>query len=282
MWSRPKGAVPLSRNEPTSLASRRERRLAERAERAGRPRARAAAPHRPAWQSPIALFSAFAIVIGIGLIVAANLTAPQAPDPSGTSLARPAITIPVELADGEAIGEAGAPVLLEVWSDFQCPVCGTFATTYLPRLVTDFVTTGQLRIVDHSIDILGSGNPNESLDSAVGAVCAGRQGQYWAYHDYLFWNQAGENRGGFSRERLGAMATEIGLDQAAWDACFSSGTAADEVIARTASALGQGINSTPTFVVNGQATVGLPRSYDDLAALIRAALPADQTLAPAS
>jgi predicted DsbA family dithiol-disulfide isomerase len=78
------------------------------------------------------------------------------------------------------------------------------------------------------------------------------------------------------------MATEVGLDRVAWDACFSSGTAADEVIARTASALGQGINSTPTFVVNGQATVGLPRSYDDLAALIRAALPADQTLAPAS
>jgi protein-disulfide isomerase len=186
------------------------------------------------------------------------------------------------MSDGEAIGKAGAPVLLEVWSDFQCPVCGTFATTYLPRLVTDFVATGQIRIVDRSIDILGSGSPSESLDAAVGAVCAGRQGEYWAYHDYLFWNQAGENRGAFSRERLGAMATEIGLDRAAWDACFSGGTAADDVIARTASALGQGINSTPTFVVNGQATAGLPRSYDDLAALIRAALPADQTLAPAS
>jgi protein-disulfide isomerase len=273
---------PLSRTEPTSLASRRERRLAERAERAGRPRARATTSRRPAWQSPIVLFSALALVVGVGLVVAANLTAPQAPDPADTTLVRPAITLPVDLADGEAIGEAGAPVLLEVWSDYQCPVCGTFATTYLPRLVTDFVATGQLRIVDRSIDILGTGNPNESLDAAVGAVCAARQGQYWAYHDYLFWNQSGENRGAFSRERLGAIATAVGLDRTAWDTCFGSGAAADEVIARTATALGQGINSTPTFVVNGQATVGLPRSYDELAALIRAALPADQTLAPAS
>jgi predicted DsbA family dithiol-disulfide isomerase len=148
--------------------------------------------------------------------------------------------------------------------------------------VTDFVATGQVRIVDKSIDILGEDNPNESLDAAVGAVCAARQGQHWQYHDYLFWNQSGENRGAFSRERLGAIATAIGLDRAAWETCFSSAAAADEVITRTASALGQGINSTPTFVVNGQTTVGLPPSYDDLAVLIRAALPADQTLAPAS
>ena len=226
------------------------------------------------------LFSGLALALGIGLVAVANLTAPTTPDPGDTSLRAPAVTLPAELADGEAIGEAGAPVLLEVWSDFQCPVCGTFATTYLPRLVSDFVEPGQLRIVDRSIDILGAGNPNESLDAAVGAVCAGRQGKYWGYHDYLFWNQAGENLGAFSRDRLSAIATEVGLDRADWDACFASDAARDEVISRTADALSRSINSTPTFVVNGQATVGLPRSYDDLAALVRNALPADATLLP--
>jgi protein-disulfide isomerase len=226
------------------------------------------------------VFSGLALALGIGLIAVANLTAPAAPDPADTTLRAPAVTLPTDLVDGEAIGEAGAPVLMEVWSDFQCPVCGTFATTYLPRLVTDFVEQGQLRIVDRSIDILGQGNPNESLDAAVGAVCAGRQGEYWAYHDYLFWNQAGENLGAFSRDRLTAIADEIGLDRADWDACFAGEAARDEVISRTADALSRGINSTPTFVVNGQATAGLPRSYDDLATLVRAALPADATLLP--
>jgi len=271
---------PLSRTEPSTLATRRERRIAERAERAGRPRARTTTGRRPAWQSPIVLFSGLALVLGIGLVFVANLTAPPDADPAGAGLVTPPVTLPSALADGEAIGEAGAPVRLEIWSDYQCSVCGTFATTYLPRLVTDFAATGQARIVDRSIDILGEGSPNESLDAAVGAACSARQGQYWAYHDYLFWNQAGENRGAFSRSRLAAIADAVGLDRAQWDACFGNGAAADEVIARTAQALGQGINSTPTFVLNGEVTVGLPRSYDDLAGLIRAALPAGATLLP--
>jgi protein-disulfide isomerase len=226
------------------------------------------------WQSPIVLITALAVLVGIGIIGAAVLSAPKDVDPGETGLVAPPVALPTELADGEAIGEAGAPVLMEVWSDFQCPVCGTFAKNYLPRLVTDFVATGQLRIVDKSIDILGQAGQSESLDAAAGAVCAGRQGAYWAYHDYLFWNQSGENRGAFSRERLTAIAVELELDRAAWDACFSDGSAAAEVTARRAQApTNEGVIQTPTFVINGQATVGLPRSYDDLAALVRAALP---------
>lgn len=225
------------------------------------------------WQSPIVLISGLAVVIGLGIIGAAVLSAPKEIDPTETGLVAPPVALPAELADGEAIGRAGAPVLMEVWSDFQCPVCGTFAKSYLPRLVTDFVAGGQLRVVDRSIDILSRGG-TESLDAAVGAVCAGRQDQYWAYHDYLFWNQAGENRGAYSRERLTAMAVAVGLDRPAWEACFSDGTAAEEVNARRAQApTNEGVIQTPTFVINGQATTGLPRTYDDLAAMVRAALP---------
>lgn len=273
------GAVPLSRQpQPPNLATRRERRLAERAERAGRPRPQQQPARRPAWQSPIVLITGLAIVIGLGIVGAAVLSAPKEIDPNETGLVPPAAALPTDLADGEAIGQAGAPVLMEVWSDFQCPVCGTFAKSYLPRLVTDFVATGQLRVVDRSIDILGSGGTSESLDAAVGAVCAGRQDQYWPYHDYLFWNQAGENRGAFSRERLTAIAVALELDRPAWEACFADGTAAAEVTARRAQAPStNGVIQTPTLVINGQPTVGLPRTYDDLANLVRAALPGAST-----
>jgi protein-disulfide isomerase len=266
---------PLSRQQqPPNLATRRERRLAERAERAARPRQQPGSTRRPIWQSPIVLITGLAVIVGVAIIGAAVLSAPKEIDPDATGLVAPPVALPAELADGEAIGQAGAPVLMEVWSDFQCPVCGSFAKNYLPRLVTDFVAAGQLRIVDKSIDILGTGSQSESLDAAVGAVCAGRQDRYWAYHDYLFWNQAGENRGAFSRERLTAIAVAVELDRSAWEACFSDGTAAEEVTARRAQAPAkEGVIQTPTFVINGQATVGLPRTYDDLAALVRAALP---------
>ena len=35
-----------------------------------------------------------------------------------------------------AVGKADAPVTLEVWTDFQCPICGQFAKTVEPALMT--------------------------------------------------------------------------------------------------------------------------------------------------
>lgn len=256
-----------------NLNSRRERRRAERAERAGRTRPGPTAIRRSVWRSPLVLITGLAIVAGLAVVAFTALSAPRTVDPNATGLVEPAFVPPAALADGEALGSDSAPVVLEVYSDFQCPVCGRFAREYLPSLVRDFVEPGQLRIVDHAIDILGRGDPNESLDAATGAICAGEQDRYWDYHAWLFWNQRGENRGAFARDRLYGIAERIGLDLPAWEACFTGGAAADEVRAQTAAAAAAGITSTPTFVIDGEAIVGLPRTYEELAAKIRAALP---------
>ena len=81
------------------------------------------------------------------------------------------------LADGEELGKPDATVKLEIWTDFQCPICGTLVKDYFPRLISDFVQTGQVRIVSHDIAILGATADNESVNAAVGAICAGDQGK---------------------------------------------------------------------------------------------------------
>jgi len=189
------------------------------------------------------------------------------PPSSDAGLLMPAVVYPADLIDGESVGRSDAPVVIEVYSDFQCPVCGRFAKEFMPRLVSEFAATGQLRLVSRDIDILGR-SPSESLAAAVGAACAGEQGRYWAFHDMLFWNQAGENRGAFAPERLEQMADHLALDRAAWDACIGDPARAATVRARTASAAGIGINATPTLSINGQLVAGLPQSYDALAAAI--------------
>jgi protein-disulfide isomerase len=205
-----------------------------------------------------------AVVIGLAM---ANLR-PASVEP--TSLTRPGSALPAALLDGPAIGSTDAPVTLEVVSDYQCPVCGRFAREYLARLVTEFVAPGTLRIVERPIAFLGIGDPDESLDAAVGVTCAGRQDRYWEYHDYLMWNQDGENEGAYVPERLAAMADAVGVDRAAWDACVADPTVAAGIRSATSQAAAAGINSTPTFLVNGQVIVGLV-PYDQLAAQIRAA-----------
>jgi protein-disulfide isomerase len=216
------------------------------------------------------LVTGLAVVVGLGIVGTAVLSGP-APTPEPTravTLVSPpdrGWTVP---QDGESLGSPDAPVVVEVWSDYQCPICGRFARDYLGRLVTEFVQPGTARIVEQSIDILGTGTPSESALSAAAADAAGAEDRYWEFHDWLFWNQAGENRGAFSRDRLVAMAERMELDLPAFERRLDSADARAAVASRTNAALAAGIRSTPTFVVNGRAIVGLV-PYDVLAGAIR-------------
>jgi len=228
------------------------------------------------------LITGVAVALGLGLVVVTALGAPRGPAGGGTTLQPPPSYRPANLDGGPLLGSPSAPVVLEVWSDYQCPVCGRFAREYLPRLVEEFVAPGTVRIVEQSIDILGTGDPSESLLAATAADCAGKQGRYWASHDWLFANQAGENRGAFNRDRLLAIAANLGLDTATFESCLDSSAVQAEVRSRTQAARAAGIVSTPTFVVNGQRIVGLV-SYEELAGAIRqlaGASPAPATPGP--
>jgi protein-disulfide isomerase len=263
----------VSRRPSGVLQTRAERRRVERAERTrARPRARAAS--RPAvLRSPVVLVTGLAVAAAIFGIIVLNQANRPSPASDAGALVVPTSSYRADLADGETVGRADAPVALEIWSDFQCPFCGQLARDYLPRLVSDFVASGQVRIVPHDVDFLGRGNRNESVEAAVAASCAADQGKYWQFHDFLFWNQNGENTGAFSVTRLEAMADRVGLDRPSWNSCRIDPKRAQAVASTTSQALSSGINSTPTLALNGTATAGLPRTYDDLASAIRGMLP---------
>ena len=211
-----------------------------------------------------------------GLVLVGALLVLQGGTPRSvdvTSLRAPLSEAPVALADGRALGRSDAPVTLEVWSDFQCPACGQLAQMVEPALVREYVTTGTLRIVARDAAFQGArsgASYDESVEAAAGARCAAEQDGFWAFHDWLFANQVGENKGAFRDERLRGIATAAGLDVVAWDACRATGEQQAAVRAETQEALSQGVNATPTMYLNGQAIVGV-RSADELGQLIEAA-----------
>jgi protein-disulfide isomerase len=259
----------VSQPRSSTAKTRRARREAERRTAAG---SRAATPSSTT-RSPILLITA--IVGGLGVILVAALIllggGQKAADP--TTLVTPASPTPVALADGAALGKADAPVTLEVWTDFQCPVCGQYARTVEPQLVAKYVTPGTLRIVHHDAAFQGAKSGagyDESVEAAAGARCAADQRGYWPFQDWAFANQSGENQGAFAAARLASIASAAGLDVPAWKACVATGD--QQAAARTAtqSALASGVNATPTLSINGQVIVGL-RSVAELSALIDAA-----------
>lgn len=266
--------VPLS--TPTanpSPSSRRQRRLAARSN--GAPGAERRGPSSERRQTSPLLLTTVAVGV-IGVIVVAVLLVVQGAAPRTVdvgSLQPPLSVAPAALADGRSLGEADAPVTLEVWSDFQCPACGQLAEMVEPILVREYVTDGTLRIVLRDAAFQGKrsgASYDESVESAAGARCAAEQNLYWPFHNWLFANQVGENQGAFRDERLRAIATAAGLDVVAWDACRATGEQQAAVRAETQQALDQGVNATPTMVLNGQVIVGL-KTAEELGGLIEAA-----------
>ncbi len=254
----------MSRSQQIQPETRRERRAQARLEPRQPRRTARRATRRPAWQSPLFLTTAGALLVGAMLVVFA-LPKPSSP---AAELVVPPVGYPAEQLDGTALGRSDAPVVIQLYADFQCPACKLFVTTELHRLVDDFVTPGIVRIEAQDIAILGTGQPDESLELAAGAACAADQGRYWQFHDLVFWNQGRENKGDHSAAFLGRVADGAGIDRQAWDACFAGNDVRPPITSRTNVAMGQGVRSTPTLVVNGQPVVGVP-SYDQLAGLIR-------------
>jgi protein-disulfide isomerase len=212
----------------------------------------------------------------VGIVIIALLLISQGAGPKSvdtSDIKSSVVLIPAGLADGRQLGKADAPVTLDVWSDYQCPVCGQFAELVEPTLIRTYVATGTLRIIDHDAAFQGqrsSSSFDESVEAAAGARCADEQGKYWEFNNLLFANQVGENLGAFRDERLRAIATKAGLDVVAWDACRATGQQQAAVRAETTAAVNAGVNATPTMILNGQVIVGV-RSAADLGAMIEAA-----------
>jgi len=122
--------------------------------------------------------------------------------------------------------------------------------------VDTYVESGRARLVFRDLAFLGE----ESRWAAVAARLAEEQGAFWPFHDHLFANQQGENRGSFAIERLREIAGRVGLDRATFDAGLEL-EAARALFAEIRAefetdAARLGIRSTPTVTVNGTVVDG--------------------------
>ena len=91
----------------------------------------------------------------------------------------------------------------------------------------------------------------EAIPAAQAANCAFEQDAFWEFHEEIF---SGENE--LNEESYTRIASNIGLDVDQFEECVSSERYADEVQADMNYAISLGVQSTPTFFLNGIALVG--------------------------
>lgn len=203
------------------------------------------------------------IISGVALIFAAILIWPSV-RPIGEIIEPPPREHP--MADGKTMGRPEAPVVVEIFEDFQCPACRVFTEDVEPLIIENYVTTGQIHFIFRHFPFIGP----ESLQAANASMCALEQGEFWVYHDMLFTNQTGENIGAFTDRRLQSFAEILGLDMVAFNECYRSEEYQSVINEEITMVNNLGISGTPSIVVNGQLLPNI--SYEAIQQAIEIAL----------
>jgi protein-disulfide isomerase len=206
-----------------------------------------------------------AILVG-GAIVFATLykggSAPAAPGvaaPAATSTTMTAAQA-MTLGPRDAIlGNASATVTLVEYGDYQCPFCGEFYSQTEPEIIQNYVNTGKVRFVFRDFAFLGP----ESTAAAEAAQCAEDQNKLWEYHDALYSakvaddaNGGQEDDGFFTTAEFTKLAEQTGLNMPTFTSCVNNDTDANIVAQERSNGTAAGINSTPTFLINGTMITG--------------------------
>jgi len=229
--------------------------------RSGASRARRGEPAAPR-TSLLAPLIALAVVLVVAAVALVhNLTGPDG-DADGGPVAE--VSGPAEADSGLAAlarripddplaqGDVDAPVVLVMWSDYQCPFCGKFARETEPELVDRYVSDGVLRLEWRDFPYLG----DQSQLTAQAARAAGQQGQYWEFHDAVYGLELTPQSGELTTERLTSIAADLGLNTGRFAADMTAQTTVDAVAADFAEGQSLGITGTPTFLVNSTPIVG--------------------------
>lgn len=205
---------------------------------------------------------AFAAGILVGYIAwgfttpAAAATAPSAAaqqQPAGAVAEAPATQEPqfvrydIPTEGYPSIGADDAKIVIVEFSDFQCPYCRRFHEETYQSLLDAY--PGQIRFVYRNLPLPPSMHP-DAMSAAVASLCANDQNAYWEYHEKLF-----------SSKTLGEKiylqyAADLGLNLEAFGACLTSGKHDDFIQKDMDFSSKLGVQSTPTFFVNGLALVG--------------------------
>lgn len=216
------------------------------------------------------LITIFLVVIGAALVMFAMVY----PNLKSVGEIATVEAFPRPMENGVAMGDPNAPVVIDVFEDFQCPACKLYTEEVEKRIVETYVGSGQVYYVFHHFPFLDrSSATGESHQAANASMCAMEQSRFWDYHDLLFANWNGENIGSFGNDNLIAFAETLGLDMNLFSACFEENRYEDAIQADFNLGLEMGISGTPSVFVNGQhiSPTRIP-TFEDVQLAVEAAL----------
>lgn len=208
------------------------------------------------------VFYGLAAVLGLGF---AALIVPQLM-PSGTS----GTAGELDLSGEPMMGNENASVTVVEFGDYRCPYCARFEQATFPRIREEYIDTGQIKFYFVNFAFLGDG----SQQAAVAGECVYQQDeeQFWRFHKAVYENQGPETQQWVTQDLLMDIArnTTQELDYGELEQCISSDETMPEVLEDRNVGQRNGIDSTPSILVNGERVRG--NSFSDIQPVIERAL----------
>lgn len=166
-----------------------------------------------------------------------------------------------------AIGDENAPIQVVEYASFTCPHCANFHRDVLPLIKANYVDTGKIRLIYRPVYFDGPG-----LWADMAARCAKDNDQFFAIADILYeqqaeWSRAGSQAG--VAAGIVAAGRQGGLDEETILACLQDNDTAQALVTDfQINAERDGINSTPSFVIDGVLTPNM--SYESFVEIFEA------------
>ena len=142
-------------------------------------------------------------------------------------------------------GNPSAPITIIEWGDYQCTFCHKFHDSSLGAIKDEYIKTGKASLVFKDFALNGPA----SVLAAEASHCANDQGKFWAYHDEIYNNWAGENTGWVSKDSLTTFAQNVGLNVDQLKSCLDSSKYKQQVLDTYDFGQKIGIDATPSFII---------------------------------
>lgn len=147
------------------------------------------------------------------------------------------------------IGKADAPITMVEYASVACPVCAQWNNEVLPKFKAKYIDTGEVKLVSREMN---AHNPTFSTAGFLLARCAGRE-KYFDVLDDIYRQQQDIEQSGDFNGGLERIARENGLSAAQMRQCVTDPEAIAAQNERVAKhSMRDNVNSTPTFMVNGE------------------------------
>jgi len=157
--------------------------------------------------------------------------------------------VPIPNAANPSLGAESALVVVQMWSDFECPFCADVHPV-MRELLRSYA--GKVRLVWHDYPLPFHAHSRLAANAGREAYAQGGARAFWSFHDAVF----SASRPRLDAEGLAGFAAKAGLDQARFREALGTQRHDAEIARDFAAGTALGVEGTPAFLVNDYFFIG--------------------------